>query len=396
MVLKKKGWKLSPFWGNSGITNNNPHGFIDIPGIVASKITNGKQTIEIAFHGSIGLDDSIAGPDWDTNFDFKKTKIETLPGLYHGGFLKKYQALKPQLCKILNELIETEVPVANIIVTGHSHGGGIAQIAIADLCHNWYLEKFKDFNNVRDSIFHGIFLSSPRSIGNDATANDLHQFIGKNNLVYISSENDIVTKTPINFSDNFGYQAHIDLKQLNSNAFALNNNNDDDEIRLKLLKKKNFNKKNNRMYNNNLIKIYTETLENKKLKLNEFLQTKPSNLFIYPEKEKEKAWENKTFFEKTTQTLGRIVYFGGKIIGSKKIDDIKKSLVDFLFKNHLGRSDVGFFGLQMKRNDCSFDPALYSKCDIVIENPSAFNKAPINKAPIRYLLSCAWLSFLIR
>jgi hypothetical protein len=78
--------------------------------------------IEFVFRGT----DSIT--DWKLDFELNKRIMEWLPntGKVHSGFLRIYE-------KARSHLIERATTFENVIIVGHSLGGGVATIAAFDM-----------------------------------------------------------------------------------------------------------------------------------------------------------------------------------------------------------------------------------------------------------------------
>lgn len=163
------------------------------PGLVMIKvhgITNGRawKQIFVVFRGSRGgapdmghvfdgntvknplgagwsKPEQLGGPsqnvDWTANFDNQQTSFlygQTGGVKVHRGFATVYMSLRQQIVSTLQA-----EGVDNIVVTGHSLGGGLATICAYDLCRT-----FPDANVVCHSF------NAPRA-GNEAFARDFNR-----------------------------------------------------------------------------------------------------------------------------------------------------------------------------------------------------------------------------
>jgi len=72
--------------------------------------------------------------NWITNLDFLKTDYFYAPCncRVHSGFYNGYQAIKDQIVPVVRSLVQN-YPHLPLIVTGHSLGGGLSTLCVADL-----------------------------------------------------------------------------------------------------------------------------------------------------------------------------------------------------------------------------------------------------------------------
>lgn len=135
---------------------------------VASK---GDHTI-ISFRGTASV------TDWIRNFDARMTNKPSY-GKIHAGFYSAYQFIKDDLMAILNGLPDTQ----KIWVTGHSLGGALASICIAELA-----------SSKKDQIMGCYTYGQPR-VGNRS----FRIFITENygdRFFRVVNNNDIVPRVP--------------------------------------------------------------------------------------------------------------------------------------------------------------------------------------------------------
>jgi hypothetical protein len=86
-----------------------------------------KNLIIVAFRGS----SSIA--NWISDLDFGAVTYAGCSGCkVHGGFLKAYKLLRPQMVAAVSKLLK-KYPSASVTVTGHSLGAALAAHALVDL-----------------------------------------------------------------------------------------------------------------------------------------------------------------------------------------------------------------------------------------------------------------------
>ncbi|MDR0647135.1 MAG: hypothetical protein LBF43_01715 [Puniceicoccales bacterium] len=251
--LKQRGIiSQDPFVGVHGAGNNRE---LDYPGHLAYRIyetPDGGQHVDlyITFRGSQGEIfqplGGIAGPSWFTNFDAAKI---TVPGTefgisdkyfkpntirqisLHQGYAQKFAFLQGSLAQRLNDLFRKELNLPSyntlagdfldkdknlagialkshvdrarkctvqVYCTGHSQGGGVAQVAVAFL--TTYIGEYlygPNFDNKEFNLVYGIFMSPARAWGDKPTRAVYENVVGVNNMVGYSTVMDIVTCMPL-------------------------------------------------------------------------------------------------------------------------------------------------------------------------------------------------------
>mgnify|MGYP000295693985 CR=1 FL=1 len=241
---------MSPFVGQQGAGKNTE---IDYPGFLAYKITpeaNGWKHIDIfvTLRGSQGEKfqplQGNAGASWFSNFDGAHKSIQAselgIPNkflsegkealCFHQGYCNKFLSFRPSLHRKIQKLLIKELKqdsfkilseqskgvqalsgqalkdfvdnarkcTFQVYCTGHSQGGGIAQITIADITTQIgeYLYG-PNFDNKIFNLTYGIFFSPTRAWGNTYTREVYENVIGVNNMLGYSSVMDIVTNLPL-------------------------------------------------------------------------------------------------------------------------------------------------------------------------------------------------------
>ena len=131
--LTNTGWTdYRVLWGKTGKNNSSD----DATCIVLYNPS--KNLIYVAFHGSRNGSyfGNSPGTDWDSNYDSElvSAKAEDLYGapegvLFHRGIGLNFISVQETLFKTLSEMVRGINSNPHIILTGHSKGGGEAQIA---------------------------------------------------------------------------------------------------------------------------------------------------------------------------------------------------------------------------------------------------------------------------
>jgi hypothetical protein len=218
---------------------------IDSPGFVALRKPTEESPyylIAVVLRGSQGEDfqpgSGILGPSWGTNFDAVACSITAgefgIDGQVCAGYTLKMRScnftaedfismiengeiedplirhnlsgegrpierasmfypLNQSMRKILDRIPPEDLDRVRVVVTGHSQGGGLAQIALLQLIHD-FGHVFPGFvNNVDTPYFFGYFLSAPRVAADKETADAYNQYVGGDNMLNHSAFRDVVT-----------------------------------------------------------------------------------------------------------------------------------------------------------------------------------------------------------
>jgi len=177
--FKQEGWEIKTFEGVSGVKNPVK----DIVGFVAYNAKTNQMNV--IFRGS------ASAADWEINYDALKVKAKdiglNLEGMVHQGFARKYMTARDNMIKAIESFWEKMTDHAKkavkIIVSGHSQGGGLATLGIADIGINLSKKLFGEgYNNARDNQIYMWSLSGARA--GDATAiDDINAKIGVYNMI---------------------------------------------------------------------------------------------------------------------------------------------------------------------------------------------------------------------
>ncbi|MDR0755298.1 MAG: hypothetical protein LBE99_00030 [Puniceicoccales bacterium] len=241
-----------PFVGLHGAGENKE---LDYPGFVAYRIhekVGGWKHVDIfvTFRGSQGENfqalGGLAGASWLTNLDADKliahgsefgisdkyftSKSESRLSL-HQGYAQKFTSFKSSLSSHLTELLNDDLTLASyktlsnksldkdkslkgpalksymdgkrkctfqVYCTGHSQGGGIAQISTAFV--TTFIGEYlygSNFDNKIFNLVYGVFFSPARAWGNEHTRIVYENVVGVNNMVGYSTVMDVVTSMPL-------------------------------------------------------------------------------------------------------------------------------------------------------------------------------------------------------
>lgn len=178
--LIAKGWTVLPFYGQTGYAVEGTHGSQGaLCGIVAAR--NGR--IVVIPTGS------ICSEDWQVNFDGQVVHAHevglTIDGdpLIHRGFGHRVASFKDDLLRVVDELRPVAGPDMNLIISGHSQGGGTGAVLSMLMASDWAKNTWGPlYSNVAENRIKTILFSAPRAVGVDS----LPQFdalVGKNNAI---------------------------------------------------------------------------------------------------------------------------------------------------------------------------------------------------------------------
>lgn len=220
---------------------------IDFPGYVAVLKMDPYYVIAVVLRGSQGEDfqpgSGLLSASWATNYDAGSLAVD--PELYgfqgrmHGGYVAKMNSCNLQREEfeqmIANREIENPLPKeadldfiyplfesvqdaigqipeeerSNIrfVVTGHSQGGGLAQVALPLIIHQFggMIPDFVD--NVTTPRFFGYFLSAPRVAADQETVDNYNALVGHDNMINHFAFRDVVTMACLHGCKTLGHLA---------------------------------------------------------------------------------------------------------------------------------------------------------------------------------------------
>ncbi|MDR3273998.1 MAG: hypothetical protein LBS87_01530 [Puniceicoccales bacterium] len=188
---------------------------VDYPGFVAYRTDygHGDDTIWIVvvLRGSQGEDfqpfGGMLGSSWITNLSVGTASLPAkdfpFSGDVHSGYLNKMLACGISMKNSINEALESigqdNFHRVKFVVTGHSQGGGLAQIALPMIIKefsyiyaNGKAHGNFEFKNNKTPRFFGYFMSAPRVSCGQKTADTFTKYIGKYNMIRHGAHGDIV------------------------------------------------------------------------------------------------------------------------------------------------------------------------------------------------------------
>ncbi|MDR0740271.1 MAG: lipase family protein [Puniceicoccales bacterium] len=220
---------------------------IDFPGYVAALQTGPYHVIAIVLRGSQGEDfqpgSGLLSASWATNYDAGPLEVDS--GLYgfsgrmHGGYLTKINSCNlPQeefeqmvsdheinnplqsrvdldfiyplfesVRRVIEQIPEDERDRIRFVVTGHSQGGGLAQVALP-LMISQFGELITGFiNNTETPRFFGYFLSAPRVAADQETVDSYNALVGHDNMINHFAFRDVVTMACLHGYKTLGHLA---------------------------------------------------------------------------------------------------------------------------------------------------------------------------------------------
>jgi predicted lipase len=154
-------------------------------------VISNRQKIVVVFRGT----DSIQ--NWMTNIEIRLANAGALfPGRIHTGFFAAYLLLRARLFSILGDHLAIASGQLDLAVCGHSLGGAIAHLLVADLL----AANNKDLANFDDKIngLYCVTFGSPR-VGNKIFARYLENNLENDHIFRFVNSNDIVPRLPIVF-----------------------------------------------------------------------------------------------------------------------------------------------------------------------------------------------------
>ncbi|MDR2720817.1 MAG: hypothetical protein LBB15_00820 [Puniceicoccales bacterium] len=212
-VTPNIGWRivkgvLSMFSGGNLITE------VDYPGFVAYRTDYGSDDgiiwLAIVLRGSQGEDfqpfSGMLGSSWITNFSAGAANLDKInfpfEGEVHSGYLNKVLACKISMYNAVNQALESigqdNFYRVRFVVTGHSQGGGLAQIALPMIIKEFsYIYEDNhgtnsEFKNDETPRFFGYFMSAPRIACGKSTTKSFNKYTGKHNMIRHSAHGDVV------------------------------------------------------------------------------------------------------------------------------------------------------------------------------------------------------------
>lgn len=181
---------------------------VDYPGFVAYS-TDADKTgsiiwLVVVLRGSQGEGfqpgNGMFGGSWVTNYNAGSAELDgeiyPFTGYAHAGYLNKILSCNISMRNAINEALSAigpaNFPKVRFVVTGHSQGGGLAQVALPIIIrdHGYIYEKH--FHNAETPRFFGYFMSTPRAISGKNTADAYIKYVGKNNAIRHQAYGDIV------------------------------------------------------------------------------------------------------------------------------------------------------------------------------------------------------------
>jgi hypothetical protein len=220
---------------------------IDFPGYVATLRSRQHHVITVVLRGSQGEDfqpkSGLLSASWATNYDAGPLEVD--PELYgfsgrmHGGYLTKINScnlpreefeqmvaereinnplqlgadldfiytLFESIQSAIEQIPEDERCNIRFVVTGHSQGGGLAQIVLPLIINQfrWAIPGFID--NITTPRFFGYFLSAPRVAADQETVDNYNALVGYDNMINHFAFRDVVTMACLHGHKTLGHLA---------------------------------------------------------------------------------------------------------------------------------------------------------------------------------------------
>ncbi|MGL5784587.1 MAG: lipase family protein [Alphaproteobacteria bacterium] len=176
------GWKISGFSGLSGAADS---GNTDLPGLVAFNPKTGEAVV--AFHGSQD------GHDWRNNLDgqllFAKdlkdpaTRSFSFDGRISKGYAERYLSSRNSLYTLLERFYEQSPEDFHITVVGHSLGGAMGELAVADLATCFAKSIWGEgYHNAKSNRVRAYLMSGALVFDSEA-AGQAEKFVGRHNVL---------------------------------------------------------------------------------------------------------------------------------------------------------------------------------------------------------------------
>ncbi|MGL4426873.1 MAG: lipase family protein [Alphaproteobacteria bacterium] len=200
---QKRGWKISGFGGVSGAVDFEN---TDLPGIVAFHPETGEAIV--AFHGSQD------GHDWHNNLDGQLLFARELkdptdkPFLFDGrvskGYAERYLSSRNFLYALLEGFKNQAPENFHITVVGHSLGGAMGELAVADL--GTYFAKSiwgQDYHNAESNRVQA-YLMSGALVFDDEASKQAENLVGRHNVIQ-----DAVASDPVYYMSGKSTAAYL-------------------------------------------------------------------------------------------------------------------------------------------------------------------------------------------
>ncbi|MCJ8170536.1 lipase family protein [Atopomonas sediminilitoris] len=192
------GWHFSePIW-----SGERSHGLLNEPEPFGFTVQEGGAKVYVVLRGTRSAE------DWLDDLDARQVSVpwEPAEGRVHAGFLLLYQSIKPSLLAAL-----ARYPVQTpVVICGHSLGGALASLALADLRSRWP-QRTLDYYS----------FGSPR-VGNPAFAAWLDQHCL--HAFRIVNDSDLVPQTPMAICGDWRYQHHGQTVEFAASYASLSDN----------------------------------------------------------------------------------------------------------------------------------------------------------------------------
>lgn len=200
---QKRGWKISGFGGVSGAVDFEN---TDLPGIVAFHPETGEAVV--AFHGSQD------GHDWHNNLDGQLLFAREIkdsagkPFLFNGrvskGYIERYLSSRNSLYALLEGFKKQSPENFHITVVGHSLGGAMGELAVADLATCFAKSIWgQDYHNAESNRVRA-YLMSGALVFDDEASKQAENLVGRHNVVQ-----DAVASDPVYYMSGESTAAYL-------------------------------------------------------------------------------------------------------------------------------------------------------------------------------------------